>query len=216
MTDGWIVGPLLLCAVAAIALAILTVADRRKLAKAAQRENALETRVAELERESQAATLAAADIRPHDPDPDPDLVDDIDGESSLTDVSTGLFNEQFFRVSLDTRVSAARRHLRPVAVVLVQVSEGVREGAPSPAAPDLVAEGVRATLRDADTACRLDDGRFALILEDTPERCGVDGRARPPRARKRAPWSDVVGRHRLLSRSRVRRVGTVRSRRAGP
>ncbi|MEY2454591.1 MAG: hypothetical protein QOD92_4165 [Acidimicrobiaceae bacterium] len=173
MTDGWIVGPLLLCTVAAIALAILVVTDRRKLAKAAQRENALETRVAELERESQAATLAAADIRPHDPDPDPDLMDDIDGESSLTDVSTGLFNEQFFRVSLDTRVSAARRHLRPVAVVLVQVSDGVREGAPSPAAPDLVAEGVRATLRDADTACRLDDGRFALILEDTPENGAV-------------------------------------------
>jgi GGDEF domain-containing protein len=163
----------LLCTVAAIALAILVVTDRRKLAKAAQRENALETRVAELERESQAATLAAADIRPHDPDPDPDLMDDIDGESSLTDVSTGLFNEQFFRVSLDTRVSAARRHLRPVAVVLVQVSDGVREGAPSPAAPDLVAEGVRATLRDADTACRLDDGRFALILEDTPENGAV-------------------------------------------
>jgi GGDEF domain-containing protein len=96
-----------------------------------------------------------------------------DDDASLTDDATGLFNEQFFRVSLDTRVSAARRHLRPVAVVLVQVSQGVREGAPEPVAPDLVAEGVRATLRDADTACRLDDGRFALILEDTPENGAV-------------------------------------------
>ena len=32
---------------------------------------------------------------------------------------------------------------------------------------------MRATLRDADTACRLDDGRFALILEDTPENGAV-------------------------------------------
>lgn len=24
-------------------------------------------------------------------------------------------------------------------------------------------------MRDADTACRMDDGRFALVLEDTPE-----------------------------------------------
>ncbi|MEY2448188.1 MAG: hypothetical protein QOH79_1664 [Acidimicrobiaceae bacterium] len=174
MSDSWVVVPLVLCASAAIALAVLTVRDRRRLAEATARERELQGRVAELEHEATAATLAAADIRPLDRvelEEDPD--EDIDGEGSLTDASTGLFNEQFFRVSLDTRVSAARRHLRPVAVVLVQVSEGVREGAPSPVAPDLVAEGVRATLRDADTACRLDDGRFALILEDTPENGAV-------------------------------------------
>jgi GGDEF domain-containing protein len=153
-------------------LAILTVRDRRLLAEAVAREHMLTDRVSELEHEATTATLAAADIRPLDNDPETD--EEIDGEEgSLTDASTGLFNEQFFRVSLDTRVSAARRHLRPVAVVLVQVAEGVREGAPSPVAPDLVAEGVRATLRDADTACRLDDGRFALILEDTPENGAV-------------------------------------------
>lgn len=165
--------PLVLCAAAAIALAILTVRDRRRLAESVERERVLTSRLSDLEHEATAATLVAADIRPLDNDPDPEPVEDIDGEGSLTDASTGLFNEQFFRVSLDTRVSAARRHLRPVAVVLVQVSEGVREGAPSPVAPDLVAEGVRATLRDADTACRLDDGRFALILEDTPENGAV-------------------------------------------
>jgi GGDEF domain-containing protein len=173
VSNSWVVVPLVLCAAAAIALAILAVRDRRQLAEASDRERALEQRVAELEHEATAATLAAADIRPLDIDDDQDDVEDLDGEGSLTDASTGLFNEQFFRVSLDTRVSAARRHLRPVAVVLVQVSEGVREGSPSPVAPDLVAEGVRATLRDADTACRLDDGRFALILEDTPENGAV-------------------------------------------
>jgi diguanylate cyclase (GGDEF)-like protein len=175
VSDSWVVIPLVLCAVAAIALAVLVTRERQQLAAARGREKALTSRVAELENQSAAATLAAADIRPFEADADsePESLEDVDGEGSLTDASTGLFNEQFFRVSLDTRVSAARRHLRPVAVVLVQVSQGVREGDPSPVAPDLVAEGVRATLRDADTACRLDDGRFALILEDTPENGAV-------------------------------------------
>jgi GGDEF domain-containing protein len=171
---SWVMVPLVLSAAVAVALALLVVRDRRRLSESVDRERALTDRVATLEQEANAATLAAAEIRPHEALPDPEAVLELEGEEgSLTDASTGLFNEQFFRVSLDTRVSAARRHLRPVAVVLVQVSEGVREGSPSPVAPDLVAESVRATLRDADTACRLDDGRFALILEDTPENGAV-------------------------------------------
>jgi GGDEF domain-containing protein len=162
---------LLTCAAVAVVLAVLLVRDRRELAGAEARADALESQVEQLQLEVEAATLAAADIRASDMDLA--MQDEIDGDSSLTDSSTGLFNEQFFRVSLDTRVSAARRHLRPVAVVLVQVAEGVREGSPAPVAPDRVAHGVRATLRDADTACRLDDGRFALILEDTPENGAV-------------------------------------------
>ena len=166
--------PLVLCAAVAIASVLVLLRDRRRLSESIGREVALADRVSELEQEVNAATLAAAEIRSVESEPDEEPLLDIDGdEASLTDASTGLFNEQFFRVSLDTRVSAARRHLRPVAVVLVQVSEGVREGTPSPVAPDVVAEGVRATLRDADTACRLDDGRFALILEDTPENGAV-------------------------------------------
>jgi GGDEF domain-containing protein len=98
---------------------------------------------------------------------------DAEASQALTDPATGLFNEEFFRVTLDTRVSAARRHLRPVAIVLLQVAEGVREGSSAPTAPPIVAGGIRITLRDADTACRLDDGRFALILEDTPENGAV-------------------------------------------
>ena len=102
-----------------------------------------------------------------------DASSDAEAPQALTDPATGLFNEEFFRVTLDTRVSAARRHLRPVAIVLLQVAEGVREGSSAPTAPPIVAGGIRITLRDADTACRLDDGRFALILEDTPENGAV-------------------------------------------
>ena len=87
----------------------------------------------------------------------------------LADPSTGLFSEGYFRVALDARISAARRHLRPVAVVILDVVQGLESGRPSPANPKLVAESIAATVRDADTACRMDDGRFGLVLEDTPE-----------------------------------------------
>jgi GGDEF domain-containing protein len=80
---------------------------------------------------------------------------------------TGLFNEHYFTVAVDSRVAAARRHLRPVAIILLTVG---RPGAPGELAdPVAVSAAIRATLRDSDTACHLDDGRFGVILEDTPE-----------------------------------------------
>ncbi|MBL8775883.1 MAG: diguanylate cyclase [Acidimicrobiales bacterium] len=87
----------------------------------------------------------------------------------LADPQTGLFSEGYFRVALDARISAARRHLRPVAVVILDVVQDLESGHPVPSDPKLVAESIAATVRDADTACRMDDGRFALVLEDTPE-----------------------------------------------
>ena len=89
--------------------------------------------------------------------------------NTLTDHSTGLFSQEYFDVALDARLSAARRHLRPVAVVLIEVVEGVADGSPRTAAPRTVADSISATIRDADTACRMTDGRFGLVLEDTPE-----------------------------------------------
>lgn len=139
---------------------------REELANAVDREHELNTAVDRLKAET--AAMMADSIGP-----DPALDFHNDPPDSLTDPVTGLFNEQFFRVTLDARVSAARRHLRPVAVVLLQVARGVREGEPADVAPVVVANGIRSTLRDADTACRLDDGRFALILEDTPENGAV-------------------------------------------
>ena len=81
---------------------------------------------------------------------------------------TGLLGERYFVVTLEARVAAARRHLRPLALVLV---EAVQEaaGAANPIDATIAAEVIRETLRDADTLCRLQNGRYAVLLEDTPE-----------------------------------------------
>jgi len=92
---------------------------------------------------------------------------------ALTDVETGLFSEAYFRVALDARIASARRHLRPVATAMLQVVEGVGTATIATTDPVSVSAIVRDTLRDADTACRLADGSFALILEDTPENGAV-------------------------------------------
>jgi two-component system cell cycle response regulator len=80
-----------------------------------------------------------------------------------------LFSESFFGVALDSRVAAARRHLRPVAVILIEVVEGLPADSPEITDATVVAEAITATLRESDTACRLEQGEFALLLEDTPE-----------------------------------------------
>jgi two-component system cell cycle response regulator len=94
----------------------------------------------------------------------------------LADPETNLFSEAYFRVALDARIASARRHLRPVAVALLDVVEGGIDasGAGSGRADPLKVTGsIRQTLRDADTACRMADGRFAIIHEDTPENGAV-------------------------------------------
>ncbi|MEY2438180.1 MAG: hypothetical protein QOF97_3016 [Acidimicrobiaceae bacterium] len=126
MITGWVVLPLVLFAAVAAFMAASVRRERAAGAEAGARERALLVRLDDLET-ALAAALAAL------PEPTPPPVDPIDEPkeelpTNLTDPLTGLFNESFFRVTLDTRVSAARRHLRPVAVVLVQVAQGVREG----------------------------------------------------------------------------------------
>jgi diguanylate cyclase (GGDEF)-like protein len=106
---------------------------------------------------------------------DPGLVgpDGAPDPGVLTDPSSQLFSEAYFRVALQSRLASARRHLRPVAVGLLQVAEGQAGDNLLPAPAGRVAEAIRETLREADIACRLDDGTFAVILEDTPENGAV-------------------------------------------
>jgi diguanylate cyclase (GGDEF)-like protein len=65
--------------------------------------------------------------------------------------------------------------LRPVSVVLLQVERdtGGVGGVNRDAVMRSFAAVLSSTLREADTACRLEGDRFALILEDTPEGGGV-------------------------------------------
>ena len=67
----------------------------------------------------------------------------IDELAGMVDNDTGLFNEKFFVVTTEKRLSAARRGLRPLTVVLLEVAE------------------------------KVEDGRFAMVLEDTPENGAV-------------------------------------------
>ncbi|MGB1882002.1 MAG: hypothetical protein ACPHTD_14905, partial [Gammaproteobacteria bacterium] len=71
---------------------------------------------------------------------------DIGDTSDLADPDTGLLGERYFVVTLEARVAAARRHLRPLALVLV---EAVTDAAGSANAVDamLAADVIRETLR---------------------------------------------------------------------
>jgi PleD family two-component response regulator len=84
---------------------------------------------------------------------------------TLHDAESGLLNEAYFRAALPNRVATARRVLRPISIVITTLQEGRHARQ--------VALGLLDTLRESDTACRLDDGSFALILEDTPENGAV-------------------------------------------
>ena len=130
----------------------------------------------------------------------------IDDLAGMIDEDTGLFNERFFLVTTEKRLSAARAALRPLTIVLLEVAERVCRRCRSPADPRIIAGCLMETLREADTACRLDDGRFALVLEDTPENGAVWTVERVRRRMAdRAPRPHDVGRRRLLPRSRLRR-----------
>jgi diguanylate cyclase (GGDEF)-like protein len=161
----------ILALILALAAGAFVVVLGRRLSSARRQMTLLDARVEELESASvaSAAMTASAEAVPTDRDgPSADADHRAAGEH-LTDAVTGLFSEGYFRVALDARLSAARRHLRPVAVVLLDVVDGLGEGLPRPTAPTAVAEGINETVRDADTACRMKDGRFGLVLEDTPE-----------------------------------------------
>ena len=91
------------------------------------------------------------------------------GGTALVDPVTGLLNQEYFVVALDSRIAAARRHLRPVSVAVIQVVDG-READNRPnAKPIVVTDALRATLRESDTLTHLHDGRFGVVLEDTTE-----------------------------------------------
>lgn len=109
------------------------------------------------------------DVEVHESDDEDEADEDDHAAAVLVDHTTGLFSESFFQVALETRIAAARRHLRPVAVVLIEVVTGLPTEEPVTIDALIVADTLKETLREADVACRLRNGYFALLLEDTPE-----------------------------------------------
>jgi len=103
----------------------------------------------------------------------------------IEDPATGLFSEAFLRAVLPTRIATARRSLKQLGLVLVQVDPA---GTTTPEAgtttlPTAGGSGidsgmlgltVHRALRDSDIAAGLDGDRFAMLLEFTPvEGCVV-------------------------------------------
>jgi diguanylate cyclase (GGDEF)-like protein len=147
-------------------------ADRAEAANARQQaEAAVVVSTAQVElarRDAQAALAQAAEAAAAAGD------DAARGPESVFDNETGLLDERVFVVSFDRKMAAARRHLRPLCLVLLDAGSGLPDH-PIERTQVLYRFGtlVRQTLRDADIACRLGPSAFGLILEDTPEAGGV-------------------------------------------
>jgi diguanylate cyclase (GGDEF)-like protein len=90
----------------------------------------------------------------------------------MVDPETALPDDHFFALAVDGRVAAARRHLWPVAIVLIEVGL-LGEGRHRRDALAAFAGVMRRTLREADVACRLGPSTFGLVLDDTSEEGGV-------------------------------------------
>lgn len=92
-------------------------------------------------------------------------------ERTVLDRETGLPDSRFFEVALESRISAARRHLWPITVVLLEFTPHSRHRLSEAIGPFTTT--VRSTLRESDVACRIGPRTFAVLLEDTNEAGGA-------------------------------------------
>jgi diguanylate cyclase (GGDEF)-like protein len=97
------------------------------------------------------------------------------GNRSVVDVETGLPDQRFFELALDGRIAAARRHLWPMTLVLIDltIDATVTDEAVVSESMASFANLLRRTLRESDIACRLQGTRFGVLLDDTAEEGGV-------------------------------------------
>jgi diguanylate cyclase (GGDEF)-like protein len=92
---------------------------------------------------------------------------------SLVDAETALPDHHFFDLAVDGRVAAARRHLWPVTIVLLEIGVDELDARHRHESVMAFTAIMRRTLREADVACRLGPTTFGLVLEDTSEEGGV-------------------------------------------
>ena len=104
--------------------------------------------------------------------PEPPTAAELQQAASVIDDETGLPDSRYFELVVESRVAAARRHLWPVTIVLLELRVD-RERLEWSSAVASFADLMRQTLREADIACRLGSSSFGLVLEDTAEEGGV-------------------------------------------
>jgi len=94
----------------------------------------------------------------------------VPSRSDLADDRTPLLPGDYFDIAVRSRVMAARRFLKPLAVIRLRMTTDDGSGLTgNPEVADLFAN----TLRECDTACILSDHEIGLVLEDTPENGAV-------------------------------------------
>lgn len=94
-------------------------------------------------------------------------------DSTHFDEQSGLLSKSFFPVYLEQRITAARRTLRPVSLVIFELDGLDTNDSHSPSDRDFyisaVGDVVKRTLRESDCAFRVDENIFAAVMDDTTE-----------------------------------------------
>lgn len=106
------------------------------------------------------------------------IVEENDSElfsnsSSHRDEESGLFDEQFFPVFIEQRITAARRTLRPVSLVTFEI-DGLDPSKMKSAKErsffiQSLGDVISKTLRESDCAFRISQNTFAAVMDDTSE-----------------------------------------------
>lgn len=101
-------------------------------------------------------------------------------EDSRVEALTGLCTPAELMARVEAEVERARMH--PVELSLVEMEiclgAGRKAGVLTDAELHIVGEELRETLRSSDSACRMPDGRFVLLLPMTPQRNALIATAR--------------------------------------
>jgi GGDEF domain-containing protein len=102
------------------------------------------------------------------------LAEQLRHDESVVDDESGLLDHRVFAVTFERKLAAARRHLRPLSLVLLDLGPCLPvEPTTRKLALTRWGSVVQGTLRDCDVPCRVGDTTFGIILEDTPESGGV-------------------------------------------
>jgi len=88
---------------------------------------------------------------------------------TMLDPESGFLLEGWLTTAVESRIASGRRRLTPVAVVMLEALEYVQIDDPRDVDAGKIAELLQATVREADGTFRLDEGGYAVVLEDTDD-----------------------------------------------